>query len=46
MFARLFANLFGGWFRLSSWFPEPTMRGSGTRSPKASAGTPASCAWR
>ena len=27
MFARLFANLFGGWFRLSRWFPQATMRG-------------------
>ena len=26
MLARLFANLFGGWFRLSRWFPQPTMR--------------------
>jgi hypothetical protein len=27
MLARLFANLFGGWFRLSRWFPDATMRG-------------------
>ena len=27
MFARLLANLFGGWFRLSRWFPAATMRG-------------------
>ena len=26
MLARLLANLFGGWFRLSRWFPQPTMR--------------------
>jgi hypothetical protein len=26
MFARLLANLFGGWFRLSRWFPGETMR--------------------
>jgi uncharacterized membrane protein len=27
MLARLFANLFAGWFRLSRWFPQATMRG-------------------
>lgn len=26
MFARLALNLFAGWFRLSRWFPQPTMR--------------------
>ena len=26
MFARLLANLFAGWFRLSRWFPADTMR--------------------
>ena len=26
MLARLYTNLFAGWFRLSRWFPEPTMR--------------------
>ena len=26
MFARLLLNLFGGWFRLSRWFPQATMR--------------------
>ena len=27
MLARLFANLFAGWFRLGRWFPAATMRG-------------------
>lgn len=26
MLARLSSNLFGGWFRLSRWFPQATMR--------------------
>ena len=26
MFARLFANLFAGWFRLPRWFPQAAMR--------------------
>lgn len=26
MLARLFSNLFAGWFRLSRWFPRATMR--------------------
>ena len=27
MLARLFTNLFAGWFRISRWFPADTMRG-------------------
>ena len=27
MLARLFLNLFAGWFRISRWFPAQTMRG-------------------